>query len=248
MVLLGLTIVYFAMRYQKKQLLHLRKIKDLNLIHENNLLMNKLQIQEQTFQNISREVHDNIGQKLTLAKLQLNTLVHTDPEINERIKVVVQIITESLNDLRDISRSLSSEIIINNGLIKALENEINHLNKSCQYSIKLIITGEPIFMDSETELVIFRMIQESLSNIIKHAEATQVKISFVYSENQLFIEVHDNGKGFDTSENKNGNGLSNIKSRAASLNGVAVFESEKQKGTVVKIRIPYLENINKDSN
>jgi signal transduction histidine kinase len=210
------------------------------LKHENNLLKSQLQVQEQTFQNISREVHDNIGQKLTLAKLWLNTLDISDYNIKKSVNDVVQIITESLTDLRDISRSLSSEIIINNGLIIALENEINQLNKTCKYNIKLTITGEVFFMDVEKELVIFRMIQESLSNIMKHAEATKVDIALFFSENNLIIEVLDNGKGFDVSASKNGNGLNNIRNRAQFLGGFVLFESEKNKGANVKIEIPDL--------
>ncbi len=241
LMLFAIIIAIITFRYQKKKMTYDKGIEDLKTKHENNLLKSQLQVQEQTFQNISREIHDNIGQKLTLAKLQLNTIFFNDANTLKSIHNVVQIISESLNDLRDISRSLSSEIIINNGLIKAIENEINQLNKTCQYNIKLTITGDTFFMDAETELVIFRMVQESLNNIMKHAEATHVNIGFFFSENMLSIVIRDNGIGFNINERKNGNGLNNIKNRAMSLKGIATFKSEKNKGTKVNIQIPYFE-------
>ena len=238
-ILLALVITNLTFRYQQKQILNKTKIEELKSKHENNLLKSQLQVQEQTFQNISREIHDNIGQKLTLAKLQLNTLIYSDIEgLKQSIANVVQIVSESLNDLRDISRSLSSELILNNGLIKALEHEIHQLNRAFLYNIKLTIIGDPFFMIADNELVIFRIIQESLNNIMKHAEATQVDITFCYSTTHLEIEIVDNGKGFDIHQVHKGNGIHNIFNRAASLLGTANIDSRNKIGTKVNIKIP----------
>src|SRR5882724_8425892 len=150
------TIVY---KYQQKQNTYFKDLEELKITHENALLQSQLEIQEQTFQNISREIHDNIGQKLTLAKLHLNTL-----NFNEKEKTLLQVndsvdmISEAINDLTDISRSMSSEIILNNGLIKALEFEAAQLRKSGIYSISLSTTGNTVFLSATTELVLFRIV------------------------------------------------------------------------------------------
>jgi len=130
-------------------------MEELKASHENAMLQSQLEIQEQTFQNISQEIHDNIGQKLTLAKLHLNTLDMEDAaNALLQIQDSVKMIGETINDLSDISRSLSSEIILNNGFIKALEFEVNQLNKTRLYNIKLSVTGDSIFMEAQKELLL----------------------------------------------------------------------------------------------
>src|SRR5436190_3863573 len=136
------TIIY---KYQQKQNAYFKDIETLKTSHQNALLQSQLEIQEQTFQNISREIHDNIGQKLTLAKLHLNTLNYTDTDKSViQVDDSINMISEAINDLSDISRSMSSEIILNNGLIKALDFEAAQLAKSGKYKICFSATGHPI--------------------------------------------------------------------------------------------------------
>ena len=148
LILLLITfITVIIYRYQQKQNAYYKNLKELKVAHENELLQSQLEIQEQTFQNISREIHDNIGQKLSLAKLNLNTLSFWDT--NKAILQVndsVNMISESINDLSDISRSMSSEIILNNGLVKALEIETTQLEKSGLFKITLKVSGNIILL------------------------------------------------------------------------------------------------------
>lgn len=244
LILLAGMIFYLIYKFQKKQWLNKKNLEELQLLHENNLLQSKIQVQEQTFQNISREIHDNIGQKLSLAKLQLNTIQEVSSEnILHTIKDVVTTISVCINDLRDISRSLSSEVIINNGFLKALEFEIEQINKTFQYNISLKVTGESVFMEAEKELTIFRIIQEALHNIFKHAAATQISIQVYFSEHDLDVKVIDNGKGFDLSLITDKNGLNNIKNRAISINGTVNIESALKKGTIVHLKTPLYEPV-----
>ena len=137
------TIVY---KYQQKQNAYFKEMEALNVSHQNALLQSRIEIQEQTFQNISREIHDNIGQKLTLAKLHLNTLNFTNSDNTiMQVNDSVNIISEAINDLSDMSRSMSSEIILNNGLIKALELEAAQLTKSGIFKTNFSVTGNSIF-------------------------------------------------------------------------------------------------------
>jgi signal transduction histidine kinase len=243
LLVLGLAITVLSFRYQKNQILNANGILDLKTNHQEDLLKTQIQVQEQTFQNISREIHDNIAQKLTLAKLQLNLIEFPgDKKMQSNISSIINLISESLNDLRDISRSLSSEVIISNGLIKALESEIIQLNKTGQYNIKLTIVGDSFFMEAYRELAIFRIIQESLNNILKHAEATQVNIDFHFSNAALAIKIIDNGVGFNIAEISNANGVNNIKNRAITLGGEAFIESVISVGTTVHIKIPQYES------
>ena len=235
-----ITIVY---KYQQKQNTYIKDLEMLKTSHNNTLLQSQLEIQEQTLQTISREIHDNIGQKLTLAKLYLNTLSYTESGILKlQVNDSVNIIGEAINSLSDISRSMSSEIILNNGLIKALEFEAKQLAKPGIYKMNFSATGSPIFMKTETELVLFRMVQEALNNVVKHANATIIDINLDYSATSLTVEIGDNGKGFCTNETKYGTGLQNIRKRAAILKGAVTITSTPDIGTKIKIEIPLYDS------
>ena len=240
-LLLSSFITFIVYKYQQKQNAYFKNLEELKVSHENEMLQSKLEIQEQTFANISREIHDNIGQKLTLAKLHLNTLNLANPNIVSQIKNSISIIGEAINDLSDISRSMSSEIILNNGFIKALEFEVNQLNKPGLYKIKLIVTGESIFLEANKELILFRITQEALNNIVKHAEATEITIKLHYKIDTLELEINDNGRGF-SNKGKNNNGLINMDKRAKMIGGKCDIESSIGNGASIKIKIPLYEN------
>lgn len=235
-------IAIIVYRYQRKQNDFFENMEKLKHYHENDMLKSKLEIQEQTFQNISREIHDNIGQKLTLAKLHLNTLVlcGTTHEV-QRVNDAVTMIGEAINDLSDLSRSMSSEIILSNGLIKGLEFEINQLNKTGLYNLKLLVVGEPVFLDTNAELILFRITQEALNNIMKHAGANSIIINLLYEHCNLTLTITDNGRGFLTDKHQFGNGLINMEKRATMLNGKFELHSKEGEGTSIKITIPIYE-------
>lgn len=207
------------------------------------MLESRLEIQEQTFQNISREIHDNIGQKLTLAKLHLNTLDTNHSIATYQVEESVNMIGEAINDLSDISRSMSSEILLSNGLIKALEFEAGLISKTGLYEIHLSVIGETLFLDSNKELLLFRIAQEAINNIVKHSEASKIELSLDYNDAYLILSIRDNGKGFDPFNNKRlCTGITNMKKRATMLKGNCVIESDVNSGTNVKIQIPIDEN------
>ena len=244
LILLLITfITIIVYRYQQKQNAYYKNLEELKIVHAHENLQSRLEIQEQTFQYISREIHDNIGQKLTLAKLHLNTMDHSDTDkSNQLISDVVNMISESIIDLSDISRSMSSEIVLNNGLIKALEFEKKQLEKSGLYIIDFTVTGETVFMDAERELVLFRIAQEALNNIVKHAAASSIHIRLDYNSNLLTFHISDNGRGFLTSEpkTKEGTGLNNMARRTNMLHGIYTIHSMPENGTTLKIEIPLI--------
>lgn len=244
-VLLISFIVTIVYRYQQKQNNFFKDIETLKASYENTLLLSQLEIQEQTFQNISREIHDSIGQKLTLAKLHLNTLDFNNKSItHDQVTDSVRMIGEAINDLTDVSRSMSSEIVLSNGLIKALEFEVTQLQKSGLYTISVTTSGNPIFMEASTELMLFRIVQEAINNIIKHAEAKVIDLSLHYNSTILTMEITDNGKGFSVDGTTFGTGLQNIRKRAALLKGSLTINSLDGNGTQLRVEIPLNENNN----
>ena len=245
LLLIGLIVVLIFL-YQKKQLAYLQKIDSIKLDYEKNLLSAQVEMQENTFQDISREIHDNISLSLTLAKLSLNTLDWQDfSKVKVQVNSSVEQITKAIVDLSDISKSLNSELISNQGLIKALEKEVEKLKEISLFDLDFRISGNPIFMESQKELIIFRIVQEGFNNIIKHAKPTFVELKLQYNGTHLNVSLADNGKGFCNKEleqnaDKNSKaGLNNIRKRAALFNGEARIDSEPGIGTRILVTIPY---------
>jgi two-component system, NarL family, sensor kinase len=243
LVALIVMMLYF---YQKRQMTYNQKMTTLKLNHEKNLMSAQLEIQENTFQNVSREIHDNISLTLTLAKLNLNTI---DLEVEEKstlqLDYSVDLLTRAIKDLSDISKSLNSENIGSQGLIRALENEIARIETTNLFRINFNITGEPIYLDTKKDVIIFRIIQEAFNNIIKHADANYICLTLHFSEKDLDITIADNGRGFELAaagpkkNNQHGSGLKNMEARTKLMGGTMKIRSELNTGTSLVFNIPF---------
>ncbi len=235
-----LFIALIIYRYQQNQNSYFKTLEEIKIAHGSALLQSQVEMQEQTFQNISREIHDNIGQKLTLAKLQLNTLAYHSLEgAKTQVNGVVTIIGNAINDLSDISRSMSSEMILQNGFIKGLEFELEQIKKSGDYHIIFNVSGNTVFLEANTELVLFRLTQEVLHNIIKHAGATTINVNLHFDPEMVVLKIKDNGRGFDVLKNHTrGTGIKNMQKRVQLLTGSCLVDSDSNNGTHVTISIP----------
>lgn len=129
------TLYLILKMYDKKKQEYVQELDKFKFENEKNLLNAQVEIQEQTFQNISREIHDNIGQKLSLAKLYLNTANMQQNPASGKISQSVHLISDVMNDLSDISRSLSSDLIQSDGLVKAMQFEMTQLEKTDKYNV-----------------------------------------------------------------------------------------------------------------
>ena len=236
--------------YQKKQLLFHSQIENLKLDHENNLLIAQLEVQENTFKDISREIHDNINLSLSLAKLNLNSFEWGNKnKALGQLESTVQIIGKVISELSNISKSINSEMIEGLGLVSAIENEIDRIQATKIFEIQFDLIGDPISLSSQSELTIFRIIQEAFNNIIKHANAASVKLELQYLNNLLVLQIIDDGEGFDPFAKVRGtsNGLRNMQMRARMINGHMSINSKRDIGTTLVFRIP-INNLKTQSN
>jgi two-component system, NarL family, sensor kinase len=245
LLFLGLFIIGMLFIYQKRKLAYENAINDIRANSEKLILKTELEIKEQTFQNISREIHDNICLNLTLVKLKLNTFDgRYDTDFADSISSSVNLLSKAIQDLSDISRTLNSEVIKEQGLIKALQLEVKKIESLSMQNIDFEILGSPVFFDSNKDLIIFRIIQECFNNIIKHAKADTAFLLLDYNKDNLHIEVKDSGCGFDLSgkckdnERIYSSGLTNIKKRVEMIDGTINISSALGKGTVIKIDVP----------
>ena len=238
-------IILMLYLYRKKQILFFQNIEQMKLDHEKTLMSAQLEMQETTFEHIAREIHDNINLSLTLAKLQLNTINWAGKERpEEKVATATELLTQSIKDLGDLSKALHADFIKQQGLIKAVEEEVQHIRQAGVFTIKRVITGYPTYMDAHNELLVFRIVQEAFNNIIKHAEAENAELILNYNDAGLRISIIDDGKGFDTlvkTVNRQA-GLKNMQARIKMLGGTMEINSRPGNGTSLSFMIPFQHN------
>ncbi len=242
-ILLLVTFIFAILfLYQKRNILLTTRLEETKIRYEKSLLQTQLEIQEQTFQDIAREIHDNIGLSLTLAKLHLNTLDYNNTSnFKENTRSSIELISKAIRDLSDISKGLHSECIQTNGLYDTLKMEAERISRSGNFNFVFDVNGTPSFLDAQKELVLYRITQEALNNIIKHASATEIKLTLKYEIDQVTICIKDNGVGFDPNllgnkhPQKSMMGLKNMRTRAEMISGKFTFHSSTGNGTIICI-------------
>ncbi len=239
---LSIAIVFLMLYFQKKKFQYAKEKGELEKQYGEQLLQSRLEMQEQTFETISDEIHDNVGQLLSLAKLQLSILEQNEISDKSLITEIKGNVGNALTDLRDIAKSLSTSRIQELSLLQAVEQELQRIGRAGVIVCKVAVTGNEQQIAEQKKIIIFRIVQESLQNILKHAQATTINVEFDFSE-QLNIIIEDNGVGFSAGEKvkiETGLGLQNIVKRATLINGEATINSIINNGTKITLTIPYV--------
>jgi len=234
-------IVYFVVLYQNKQLKNKQEQADLEANFRQEMLKAQIEVQEQTLTHISREIHDNITQVLSFVKLNLAMLGRQNaiPEIAENRDLVTQVI----NDLRALSKSLNFDYILKNGLKQTIETEVERINKSKIITATLSVEGERYALPEQSELVLFRIFQEALNNTLKYSGAQHFNIGLQYHPEMFNLSLYDDGCGFSPLEigKNSGLGLKNMETRAALIGAKAAIDSAPGKGCSIKIALKLAE-------
>ena len=195
--------------------------------------------QEKERQRIANDLHDDLGGLMTTVKWHFNSLQEKQsPELFEKTN---QLLDEAYQKIRSIAHAKNSGVIAKQGLLKAVQNMANTISASNRINIDVIDHGLENRLENSLELTIFRIIQELITNVIKHAQASEVNIHMTNHDESLNIMVEDNGIGFNPSQitkTRKGMGISSIDKRVEHLNGTMTIESEKNKGTTIIIDIP----------
>lgn len=240
-ILILLLSYLFYNRYKLKQ----RAILDAELLKQQELRSKAIiEAEEKERMRIARDLHDGIGQSLSAAKLNLSSLENKlkleEIESQSALRNAIDLVDESVKEVRAVSHSMMPNALLKQGLVAAVREFINRLSAIDNLKIDLEITGLSERLEASTETVLFRVLQEIVSNIVKHANANHITIQIMKYESELTIMIEDNGVGFDTSKMHefNGIGLKNITSRIEFLNGTVNFDSNPGKGTTVIIEIP----------
>ncbi len=240
LTIIGVVVLILSLYYTntKKRLLKANKLQEAEFKQE--LLKTQIEVQEQTLNNVGREIHDNITQVLSFVKLNLAMAEHTDQVIQQKkITESRELIARAINDLRHLSKSLSFEHIMHQGLIKALEAEADRVNNSGIIKINLRVGGDSYSLGEQRELVLFRIFQEAMNNALKHAQASRLNITLQYSEQMFNLTLEDDGMGFSPHQlaDNAGSGLKNMENRAAMIGAVTAIYSAPGSGCSINVSL-----------
>jgi PAS domain S-box-containing protein len=185
---------------------------------------------------LGKELHDNVNQLLGASRLYLEMAKQGGENSKMHLSRSAEYTLTAIEEIRKLTKGLATDSIKNLGLYDAIENltsdimEVNMVKISCEFD--LTIESK---VNDQFKINVFRIIQEQLNNILKHAQAKQINIRFSQTENTIVLMISDNGVGFDTAVQRKGIGLDNIRSRAVAFDGKADFISEPGRGCVLNV-------------
>ena len=237
-------IIIFVLQYYKRKLIYEKEKDALNEQHSKELLESQVAIQKQTMQDIGRDIHDNVGQRLTLASLYLNQLSYTggyEAGGTDQASSIAAIIDESLSELRSLSKSLTNTDADMEQLVAMLRNECLRVNKLNICRATLRSTAANTRLPATVKIFVLRIIQEFIQNSLKHSGCSEITIDLGFTDSAgLCIIARDNGRGFHTSGQhaSAGIGLTNMQQRARLIGAEMSFDSAPGKGTTLQLLIP----------
>ncbi|GAB2777530.1 hypothetical protein GCM10027275_20800 [Rhabdobacter roseus] len=246
MLLILAFLMTFFFLHQRRHHRQKRELLRMTEAYQRELLQSQIEIQEQTLQHIAQEIHDNVGQVLSLAKMNLNALTIGPPNANtERILVTKGLVGKAINDLRDLSKTLNADYILHTRLPEAIRFELDILERTAaDLRTFLVIRGKEYRLSPQHQVIVFRIVQELINNCLKHAHATQLTVALSYTDELFTLSLADNGQGFDLAQvdanrsYERGSGLHHIKARAALIGAQAQFSTQPGGGTSVLLQVP----------
>ena len=241
LLLILLFIVMLVMAYLKRDLKHLKEKETMEADFEKQLLQSQLETQEETLNQLSTEIHDNVGQLLNSTKLLIGLTQRALQQPPETLAMADDTLAKAIQEIRSLSKSLNKEWLRQFNFIENLEAEITRINAARSLQIQLF-RPEALSLMADEQIILFRIVQEVLQNAIKHAQAKKIDITIKENNRKLSICVADDGTGFDEAVILKSVGILNIKHRTHLLGGTVQWQSAINNGTSVTIQLPVNPN------
>lgn len=228
----GCSLLYLMYLYVRNSERAKRELAERKKKEAEKILNAQIRTQEYTFKDISQDIHDSACQKLVVVR---RVIAETD--LAEKTKSILTAgLDDCISDLRDMSNSLSLELLLSSGLAGAIEQEVDVLKQMSLFQIDCMVTGEVVTPEAPVQLHVFRIFQEAIQNAVKHSGATSVTVSLHFEPRQLLLAVVDNGIGFDP-VTRRGKGLNHLEARAKILHG-SIAITREYPGTRVELIVP----------
>ena len=239
-IVISAGFVVFMISYKIKQGKHLKEKKTMETEFDKQLMQSQIEVQEMTFNDLGKELHDNIGQLLSSTKMLLGVTQRSMAHVPESLNLAEETLGNAINDLRALTKALDREWLEQFDLITNLTTEIGRINASKTLNIEFHHHGK-LPMEAQKQIILFRIVQEALQNAIKHAEASQVAIAIKIANSNIILTIADNGKGLGSGSFMNGLGIRNMKHRTKLLGGTIDWESTVI-GATVSINLTIQDN------
>ncbi|MEP2935128.1 MAG: ATP-binding protein [Gilvibacter sp.] len=231
LVILGVFLVLIFMIFIRRKNQLLKEQEDAQQAFNQELARTQIEIREATLRNISWELHDNIGQIFTLAKIQAQNAQDEPAQLEQAIESL----GNGLTELRALSKLINPEALGKLQLNEALGLEVERFNRLGVLKATFTLSGKPFQITPEISMILFRIIQEFFTNSIKYSKATELTLDLKYDANQLIIQSRDNGVGFNIEKKSKGIGINNMRNRAALIGAQLQLKSTPDNGTALSL-------------
>lgn len=230
-------IILFVILYKKAQM----RFELERQQFQQALLQTEVEIREQLLTDISRDLHDNLGQIASLVKINLAMISEDQlPQDKLRLQESSTLLRQLIDEIRLLSTSLNNQNLKATGLLTMMEKDIMRINKLGLLKLEFESPDTPPDIDPNVSVFLYRMFQEMINNILKHSGATEAQILVKDNDQQLSLQVKDNGVGIgnEIRTTSSGHGLVNIRERCKIIGAACSIESLPNKGTFIEINVP----------
>lgn len=238
--LLTLSFVMVVILHKKRQQQYFHEKKLMKEQFKMELVKTEMDVKEENSKQIARELHDNIGQLANQLKMYQSYLIMNMKNYPKKIMTEWdETLKQLISEIRNTTSELNGTEILSNGLGSAIQKDINRKSRISEIEFNTNINFE-IHLDASVSIFLYRIYQEVMSNIFKHAKATVVTIDFYREGSNAVLIISDSGIGFDViTQKNNGSGLKHIKERCDLINAQLIINSRPTfEGTQIKILIP----------
>ncbi len=212
---------------------HRAHLAELRLTHDREVMDAEREAQRQTLQEVGRELHDNLGQLLTVVQMGLYAELEDDGK-KQRIHEAVNTLELSIEEVRRMGRSLNSDMWEQRSITEAITAEAERIERMGLAKVHLLVKGEPPDLSPDAKTILFRVFQEVVNNALKHAGADRIDVSLTDGATPT-LTITDNGRGFDPEKAKTGSGTVNIRRRCEMIGFVAELHTAPGQGTTWRI-------------
>ena len=231
--LMSVFVVAMVVIHRQRQVQNRQKLDRIQAEHEKMLLNVENEIQQETLSHIGRELHDNIGQLLSLAKISLHS---AKPERQSEGK---EYINQIIREVRALSKTLNLDWVESVSLDEFIKQQLEKIQSTGFCAVEFQSDGSFLELKKDQKLVLIRVIQETLNNAIKHAQPSKIAIQVSHHATIKKIEIIDDGKGFDTNLQSTGSGMYNLTKRMETIGGKFNLTSTVNKGTHITLELPF---------